>query len=350
MIIHRGNNMLVAKNQQDQATDWWFIYKTPEHSGSERNQGFDFFYYDAESTALTLSAIGLDQPNQALAYTLRAIFQAPQSTGYLVYNDEHADSEKNKTEKGHCKGILAFDKSSDSALFLLHSTPRFPAHQELTLAAREAIYAQTFICITLPDYQTANQIAQQMLQQQNPQILQQSSYLPTSVTEDEALFQLFHGTAIHESSQPATLDFRSRAGKAFQLIAKSRKWGEDFWLDLVSPTLNCDLVVETWRRGAVTPAQDARSPDYDEDLLKLSFTGDPHPAYSWPYTRDHAKWAVALKNSTCDIPWVCIADLNRMVSQEKRGGASLCFQEPGLWNALKNAERQLQQPDKTQTS
>ena len=341
--------MVVVKNQQDQPVDWWFIYKTPEHSGSEQNQGFDFFYYDAKSTALDLSAVGLDHPNQALTHTLRGIFQAAPSTGYLVYNDEHADAEKNKTEKGHCKGILAFDKSTDSALFLLHSTPRFPEHQEITLASREAIYGQTFICITLPDYQTANQIAHQMLQQQNPQILHESSYLPASVTEDEALFQLFRGRAIDESSQPSTLHFKSRAGKAFQLIAKSRKWGKDFWIDLVSPTLSCDLVVETWRRGAVTPMQDARSSDYDEDLLNLSFKTNQQTRYDWHYTKDHSKWAVALNNNISDAPWVCVADLNRMVSQEKRGGASLCFQEPGLWDALKNAEQQLHQPDKTRT-
>ena len=125
--------------------------------------------------------------------------------------------------------------------------------------------------------------------------------------------------------------------------AKSRKWGEDFWLDLVSPALQCDLVVETWRRGAVTPMQDKHSSDYDEDLLSLNFKLSPSLNYEWSYTKDHAKWAVSLKNETNLLPWVCVADLNRMVSQEKRGGASLCFQERRLWEALKNAEETLHQ-------
>lgn len=332
-----------AKNQQGAGVDWWFIYKTPEHTGRAVNKGFDFFYFDPDSSNLTVSPIGLDQQNQALQYTLSAIFNASPSTGYIVYNDEHVDGQSNNSEKGHCKGILAFDKPSNSALLLLHSTPRFPANGEATVPDDEAIYGQTYICITLPNYQTANTIAAQMLTQQNPQILTESSRIPPTLGSDEPLFQLYHGSAIKESGTPSTVIFNSRGGKEFRLIAKSRLWGKDFWLDLVSPQLQCDLVVETWRRGAVTPLQDGRSNDFDEDLLNVCFKQTSTPEYEWHYTKDHAKWAVALHNDTCALPWVCVADLNRMVSQEKRGGASLCFQEPLLWQALKDAEQKLHQ-------
>jgi len=139
------------------------------------------------------------------------------------------------------------------------------------------------------------------------------------------------------------LRFNSKGGQSFLLIAKSRKWGEDFWLDLVSPELKSDLVVETWRRGRVTPLQDDRSKTFDEDVLTLDFKVNNSLSYEWRYTKDHAKWAVALKNSTSTLPWVCVADINRMVSQEKRGGGSLCFQEDRLWQALKDAEEKLHQ-------
>lgn len=333
--------MIEAKNQQGAPVDWWFIYKTPIGTGRPENKGFDFFYFDARSNRLGLSPVGLDQENQALAHTLNGVFEAGDRTGYIVYNDEHVDADRNSCEKGHCKGMLAFDKASNSALFLLHSTPRFPAKGVSRLPADEEIYGQTFICITLPGYDTANQIAGQMLCQQNPQILTESSHLPSSLDENEPLSRLFRGEHLSESPTPSTLSFSSRGGKEFQLLAKSRKWGEDFWLDLVSPALRCDLVVETWRRGAVTPMQDRHSSDFDEDLLSLSFKAAPSVIYDWRYTKDHAKWAVSLKNDVSNAPWVCIADLNRMVSQEKRGGASLCFQEPRLWEALKSAEEKL---------
>lgn len=340
--------MMEAKDQHGAPIDWWFIYKTPKHTGSRENRGFDFLYFDAHSEALTLSPVGLDQDSQALCHTLGGIFNAPDSTGHIVYNDEHVDKATNSSEKGHCKGVLAFDKASDSALLLLHSTPRFPANREATLPADEEIYGQTFICITLPDYQTANRIAEQMLTQQNPQILKESSYIPASLGKDEPLSLLFHGTGVEESETPSTLRFNSRGGKEFRLIAKSRKWGEDFWLDLVSPELKCDLIVESWRRGAVTPLEDNRSHDFDDDTLNIDFKLAPPLSYAWHYTKDHAKWAVSLENSLNSSPWVCVADLNRMVSQEKRGGGSLCFQEPNLWRALRDAEAKLHQPTDTQ--
>jgi deoxyribonuclease-2 len=169
----------------------------------------------------------------------------------------------------------------------------------------------------------------------------ESSHIPASLQHNEPLYQLYHGTNLSESEHPSTLRFTSKGGKAFLLIAKSRKWGKDFWLDLISPELQCDLVVESWRRGAVTPMQDDHSREFDEDLLNMGFTVSPSLSYEWPYTKDHAKWAVALKNRVNAMPWVCVADLNRMVSQEKRGGASLCFQESCLWEALKNSEEKL---------
>jgi len=136
--------MMGSRNQQGNPVDWWFVYKTPEHTGTTENQGFDFFYFDPNSQGLELSPVGLDQDNQALAYTLKGIFNSSDDAGYIAYNDEHVDKESNKTEKGHCKGVLAFHKASDSALLLLHSTPRFPANQEIALPDDEKIYGQTF--------------------------------------------------------------------------------------------------------------------------------------------------------------------------------------------------------------
>lgn len=335
--------MIQVMNQHDEPVDWWFIYKTPKQTGREQNQGFDFLYFDPDSEVLALSPVDLNRQDQALGHTLATIFGAPESGGYIVYNDEHADAAANNSEKGHCKGILAFDQASDTAALLLHSTPRFPASMESTLPDEEEIYGQTFICITLPDYQTANRIAEQMLSQQNPQILAESSRIPATLAADEPLSKLFHGVGIEESAHPSTLRFNSKGGKPFMLVAKSRHWGEDFWLDLVSPELQCDLVVESWRRGTVTPMQDGRSSEFDEDTLYIDFKLSPPPNYQWHYTKDHAKWAIALKNETNTLPWVCVADMNRMVSQEKRGGSSICFLEPRLWQALQAAEEQLHQ-------
>lgn len=334
--------MIEVKNEEGEKADWWFIYKTPKLTGRKDNKGFDYFYYDDTSKKLDLSKFKLNEKKGALHETLEGIFTDPSDdVGYIVYNDEHATKVYNKSEKGHCKGILAFDKKNDRAVFLLYSTPRFPGKNEVTLPKDEEIYGQTYICITLPNYKTANQIAEQMLSQQNPQILTESSKLPKNINNDEALFLLYNGKSIAESKTPSTISFKSKAGKDFQLIAKSRFWGKDFWIDLVSPELKTDLVVETWRRGTVADSTDSTSSLLDEDVLKLNFKVSQTLNYEWRYTKDHAKWAVAIKDKANTDPWVCIADLNRMVSQEKRGGGSICFQDRNLWEALVNAEEKL---------
>ncbi len=340
--------MIVAKSEKGAARDWWFIYKTPISTGTEKNKGYDYFYYDDSSQNFVLSTHKINEEKGALFETLAMLFDTDNSdVGYIVYNDEHADSENNKGGKGHCKGILAFDKKNDQAVFLLHSTPRFPSHNETRFPEKEAIYGQTFLCITLENYESANKIAAQMLCQQNPQILIESSKMPRSIGAEEALFCLYKGIGIKESVTPENLQLKSKAGKEFLLIAKSKKWDKDFWIDLVCPTLKADFTVETWRRGKVSPEKDDTSDFVDEDVLSLCFVASKATHYSWPYTKDHAKWGVAIKNNDNDKPWICIADMNRMESQKNRGGASLCFLEENLWKALVRAETAVQDFDKS---
>jgi deoxyribonuclease-2 len=53
----------------------------------------------------------------------------------------------------------------------------------------------------------------------------------------------------------------------------------------------------------------------------------PNVPYEWPETKDHAKEAISIKDNA---EWVCVADINRQLSQAKRGGA-ICFYHPALW-------------------
>jgi len=49
---------------------------------------------------------------------------------------------------------------------------------------------------------------------------------------------------------------------------------------------------------------------------------------------DHAKWAISLDKKR---PYVCVGDINRMDTQRKRGGGTLCFQNPAVWKTFKAA-------------
>ena len=66
------------------------------------------------------------------------------------------------------------------------------------------------------------------------------------------------------------------------------------------------------------------------DLNKVGIKG-----YTWPFTQDHAKWGIAEKKKP---GWVIIGDINRQVSQDKRGGGALAFQNEVVWNLLRRIE------------
>ena len=324
-----------AQNESGKNTDWWFIYKLPKGVGTKSNPGDKYLYYDEDSKELALSDNKLDGKKGALYATLDQVFNSKsKDQGYIIYNDEDPDEEGDQHSKGHCKGILCFNKKEDSAMILLHSVPRFPDKGELLLPKDEFIYGQTFLCITLSDFSVAEDIAKQMLTQQNPEINKDESSLPKSLDDDSPLAKLYNQKGIKESKKPSTVTFKSKGGKAFKLVAKSKAWNDDFWLDLIGPELDADMDVETWRRGQVNPSKEKGQDEDIQDVMEIDLTDLGLKGYKWKYTKDHSKWGVSTKESAKKGKWVCIADINRMISQRKRGGGGICFKEPQLWDSL----------------
>lgn len=332
--------MLNAIGDSGQPVDWWFIYKLPRNARSPTGSaatppstGFEYVYFDDRGTRLTLSGNLLDRGG-ALFDTLQQIYPLTSvpgaSPGCILYNDERPDGIADKGELGHTKGVLAFDPATDSAFWLLHSTPRFPTLTGADFPADEMDYGQTYLCITLKDVQTAQDIAAQMCHQQEPQVYH--FQLPEGIQPGSPLAQLTQPLSVADASPPSDITFSSRAGQLFRAIAKNRHWGKDFWNDLVGPELGVNLDVETWRRGTLAGTEDSDDVHQVADTLFIDLQS-LGVDYEWHYTADHAKWA---RSQTPD--WVCVADINRDTSQEKRGGGSICFQNQPLWDSLSQVD------------
>ncbi|WGK69090.1 deoxyribonuclease II family protein [Candidatus Haliotispira prima] len=330
------------KNELNQDVDWWFIYKLPELADPKKKMGYQYLYFDESYQNIKISEHTLDTENGALYSTLNSIYKSQnKDQGFITYNDEKLDYKLDDGTKGHCKGILVFNKKDNSAMLLSHSVPRFPWQGELTLPESAKIFGQTLIAISLESYDLANEIANQMLHQQNPGVFPGNSYLPDNISEDEPLAKLFNQSHIQESPNPSIIKLKSKLGKDFQLIAKNRHWKKDFWIDLVSPALKVDLDVESWRRGKAPVSKMSGISEEVEDIIQVDLSKIGYSEYQWKYTKDHSKWAVANKASNDQEAWVCVGDINRMVSQEKRSGGTLCFREPTLWKALRSLIEEL---------
>jgi deoxyribonuclease-2 len=330
--------------------DYWFIYKVPQLGEGLNNDsatGYEYIYYDP---TLDVNKLGtkkykspnrLDQGKGALNLTLDSVFKNPdKTTGWILYNDEmpavvgHTDD----GSKGHTKGVIAFDTASGTAYWLLHSWPKFAepnAKKDPT-----PMYGQTYLCISL-DIATAGQIAAQMATHQEPQ-----TYLcrTANLKPNDPLYAL--STPSQSSPAPGTnvLDLKTLKNKTpFKVIAKNREWNGDFWNGLVGPTLGEDMDVETWIRGKIPPIADTDGIHKTFDIKYINL-GPMGAHWAWPESHDHAKWGLTLKNQ-----WVCVGDINRMVSQRKRGGGTIAFQDVTLWNALSKTDLLLAPPGSTRT-
>ena len=335
--------------------DWWFVYKLPHGIGpGKHTTGDEYLYCDSDwGSELHLSPQKLHVGRNALADTLQQLFSGDHHTGYVLWNDEIPPTRShpkpvNNSARGHSKGVLAFNKQSNSGLYLLHSTPRFPLEGEIELPDNEREYGQTFLCVTL-NYATVLQIADIVRVNHEPQVYA-SKNLPTDA--DSPLVKLANQD--HRSADPdhpgfVDCTFRSKGWNVFRMFAKNKKWsepahgktvGKDFWNHLVGPALRDDIDVETWRRGKVFENVDPGTNNVTLDVLGVNLAAIGYKDYHWPFTKDHAKWA-----STEHRPpglflrhpgYVVIADINRDQTQAKRGGGGLAFQHDGIWQALKS--------------
>jgi len=322
-----------ALDEDGKAVDWWFAYKVPmlaKDAGSSSATGYEYMYYDPNIGKVVKSPNELNRGTGSLNLTMKSVFTNPAATtGWILYNDEMpASAQRTDVNSfGHTKGVIAFDTESKTALWLLHSWPKYADPGAPGMPTPE--YGQTLLCISL-DLATAGKIADQMTSHQEPQIF--TPRVPETLGQDDPLRRLAKLVTANAPGDSDAIDCKSRGGLAFKVIAKNRKWGKDFWNDLVGPTLGADMNVETWIRGKIPPVLDSDGihKTFDVKYIDLSPLGMP---WTWPETHDHAKWGI-----TKDSDWVCVGDINRMISQEKRGGGTIAFQDATLWTALSKTD------------
>lgn len=336
-----------ALDESGAVVDWWFMYKVPM-LGSGANQdsatGYEYVYYDSaldkKKARVAPSRHTIDSGKGALNETLDSVFKRPsKTTGYVLYNDEAPEGAKirDNGNLGHTKGVIAFDTASKSAYWLLHSWPKFSephAKQDPTPK-----YGQTYLCLSL-HLDSARKLAAQMAVHQEPQ-----TFLCRTVNlaDDDPLKLLTGKIDSNSRADSNVLDLKTAAGMSFKVIAKNKLWNKDFWNDLVGPTLKEDLDVETWIRGPVPPIADSDGVHKTFDIKYINL-GPMGLHWAWPETHDHAKWGISLKRD-----WVCVGDINRMISQRKRGGGTIAFQNETLWKALSQSSLLLAPPGKSRT-
>mmetsp|Transcript_24679 Transcript_24679/g.29061 ORF Transcript_24679/g.29061 Transcript_24679/m.29061 type:complete len:362 (-) Transcript_24679:186-1271(-) len=321
-------------DENGKAVDWWTMYKMPVLPKNDNPQyaaGYGYAYMDSNNKKWTIpNDTYITDDNIALSYTLKQIYDAniTGEMGWTLFNDEKPDG-STSGNRGHIKGGAAFD--SKGGFFLDHSVPRWPPVQSDTYVFpdNEATYAQSFICISVDN--TNMDIVMNQWAYTYPNWY--STYLPDSLSDVyEDLSTIVGGYHVKEEPWTSIATVQTLDGLSLQYITKYSTWGEDFYEDLVAPTLNVDLKTETWQDGSgklPSYCSEADGGTYDYTVLNAQYI-NLGSGISFKETKDHSKFAVSMDEST---PWVCIGDNNRSSGQEKRAGGSLCFQDASVWKA-----------------
>jgi deoxyribonuclease-2 len=341
---------LSAMDEKGNPVDWWFMYKVAGKSttsdggkgpkvGGNKVTGTEYIYFDANTPSnggLTLSPNRLDQSG-ALPNTLKQVYGAAAAAnkhmGWFFYNDENPIDGTVNGARGHTKGVLAFDLASNSAFWLIQSTPKFPPKGSYSFPKTGMPNAQTLLCISLQDANVAQSIAKQMFVAQQPNV-----YLASKIPDDlanepnDARVKLMQDQVASGSTPvDVVIPFNSKGGLKFMSIAKNKTWGLDFYNDLVGPTLSENLDVETWEHDPTPPPEDS-----DKIHTVVDMTGiNLKPLgidIAWPEPDDHAKLAISARSE--QVHYVCVGDMNFTIAQRKRGGGTVAFQCEALWSSI----------------
>lgn len=339
---------LSAINDQGRPVDWWFIYKIAGKSivqDGSKARGTEYIYFDADKQhgeKLHLSPNQISDPEKgAVSNTLNQVYKntGNHDLGWIFYNDEDPITGKTNSSRGHTKGVLCFDLSSDTAFWLIHSAPKFPPKDNYAYPPTAMGNAQTFLCISLKNAETAKSIAGQMILAQQPNVYL-SSAVPNVLDgqSTDPRVQLIENR-VETGGKPYGnfISFQSRAGAAFRSVAKNKAWssagGNDFYNDLVGPMLKESLDVETWEHGKEPGTMEEDKVHHIMAMKSVNLAPlGINPSYEWSEENDHAKLVISQPEEK--EHFICVGDINFTRTMENRSGGTVAFQNNDLWNSL----------------
>lgn len=102
----------------------------------------------------------------------------------------------------------------------------------------------------------------------------------------------------------------------------------DLYSAVLDKHMGGDFYAKSWGRLRHPLPSNCSVPNivYNVEYVQLPTTE------SFKDTIDHSKWCVTVDESS--EQWTCIADMNREVSQESRGGGAVCTDNPAVWSAF----------------
>ncbi|XP_013854911.1 deoxyribonuclease-2-alpha, partial [Austrofundulus limnaeus] len=281
----------------------------------------------------------------ALGRTVGQLYSQEKNSevAYILYNDQRPAEESggrvgdpSRNTRGHTKGVVLLDKNQ--GFWLVHSTPHFPPERQsgqYSYPSSGENNGQNFICVSYPleRFQTIGE----QLQINQPEVYDcdvPESFV-SSVPALAAVCNKKHRSPRFQTVSNRSVTLTSRGGTHFISFAKGASFDDDLYHAWVAPALSSDLLVQFWVRSrGVLPSNCSLG----WKVLDITLI-NPGQTFSFKNTQDHSKWAVSPK-AGAGGGWVCVGDINRNEAEEKRGGGTVCLQDPVVWKAYRAAALQ----------
>ncbi|KAM6994456.1 deoxyribonuclease-2-alpha [Tautogolabrus adspersus] len=333
-------------NDQGDAIDWFYLYKLPK--------GEQYLLLEKGSDGWTNGKGTVNDTTGALGRTVGQLYSQGKNTelAYILYNDQRppqdfggrwVDSSSSSSNGGHTKGVVLLDKNQ--GFWLVHSTPHFPPVQQegqFYYPNSGVNNGQNFICVTYPldRFQTIGE--QLQINQPNVYDCDVPESLASLVPALAAVCKKKHLPGhIAPHIKPVanrSVTLTSKDGTDFINFAKGASFDNDLYHSWVAPFLQSDLLVQFWIRSTGILPSDCSQGWKVLDIKLIN----PGQTFTFKASQDHSKWAVSpnAAGSGSGGGWVCVGDINRNEAEEKRGGGTVCLQDPVVWKAYRTAALQ----------
>jgi deoxyribonuclease-2 len=316
-------NALDCRDGNGNAVDWFIALKTPKlhDHGSIVEEGYGYVYVTSEDAgSWTLSDVSIADDNSIVGNTLTQFYENKNDLSYVVYNDAPPTHSQSST-KGHTKGVVVADTTG--GFWLIHSLPKFPdVENSYFYPDNGKKYGQSFICISM-DLENINKVGLQL--QYNQPFIYSEQILSDIKSKVPDLAKAAANTTIASAPWSNVAQINSKNNVAFTSFAKHAQFNQELYADLVAPTLESDLAVESWASGSGRLSSDCSGQFSVYNIHTISI---PVDNIEYKTTVDHANWAVSTAESGSS--WVCVGDIIRSEHQKLRGGGTICLSNENL--------------------
>ena len=337
-----GNDYMSCKDEAGQPVDWWILYKlpVPQKSGKtysdfvNNGTGYTYILSNNNNQPWTLSSKSMEDVTSLPGQTLAPVYKNLSNIMTFMYNDEKPDG-PTSFNLGHTKGVLFGDEYS--GVWMIHSVPHFPPYPNQSYGYPHTghRYGQTFLCISVRS-EAMNGIGRQFLYNepftygvQMPDWTKDSKFSDLQLAAKNKHIKVapfFHQEYLN-----------TLGGVEMTSFAKHTLFNQDLYAALVAPGLKTSLLVETWPNGSGRMNSSCQTPYVVENVAEIDFVDIKNEDFTTHH--DHAKWAISLDSKK---PFVCIGDINRMLTQFKRGGGTTCFSNLSVWKTFKSSIKEIE--------